>query len=65
MLVVLAALAPSYAEVAQSVEHRSEKPGVASSILALGTFVYEAFGLLKGEAALLLPLSLPYRSGSM
>src|SRR5580658_9670337 len=26
------------AEIAQSVEHRSEKPGVASSILALGTF---------------------------
>ena len=25
------------AEIAQSVEHRSEKPGVASSILALGT----------------------------
>ncbi len=25
-----------YAEIAQSVEHRSEKPGVASSILALG-----------------------------
>jgi hypothetical protein len=24
------------AEIAQSVEHRSEKPGVASSILALG-----------------------------
>ena len=28
----------SLAEIAQSVEHRSEKPGVASSILALGTF---------------------------
>jgi hypothetical protein len=27
----------SLAEIAQSVEHRSEKPGVASSILALGT----------------------------
>ncbi len=26
------------AEVAQSVEHRSEKPGVVSSILTLGTF---------------------------
>ena len=26
------------AEIAQSVEHRSEKPGVASSILALGIF---------------------------
>ena len=27
-----------FAEVAQLVEHRSEKPGVVSSILTLGTF---------------------------
>jgi len=39
------------AEIAQSVEHRSEKPGVASSILALGTFVYEGFGCFGGSGA--------------
>lgn len=32
-----------FAEVAQLVEHRSEKPGVVSSILTLGTF----FGSIK------------------
>jgi hypothetical protein len=38
------------AEVAQLVEHRSEKPGVDSSILSLGTTKPELFAAHQGES---------------
>ena len=38
------------AEVAQLVEHRSEKPGVDSSILSLGTFKNRPRGLLAAPS---------------
>lgn len=34
---------PLYAEIAQSVEHRTENPGVPSSILGLGTITKSPF----------------------
>ncbi len=40
------ALARFLAEVAQLVEHRSEKPGVDSSILSLGTLFFNHFSFL-------------------
>jgi hypothetical protein len=45
------------AEVAQSVEHRSEKPGVTSSILVLGIFILrKKLYIVKRVTVLALPL---------